>query len=416
MSGDDDNDSIATPTQSELNTFKVLANLDFADLTKPEPHNFHSKERIPEDASRDDKSSVRSEAKSQAQILSLPPSRRPSVTSTISIHEEGDFVPAVSDPEPKSASSNNAFYATAKIEADAEVAIEKESLLYEIELMEKQGLIKLHRQLSMEHTLEEIQYQYDRANMIVSTQQTVDWAKTGIRMGSSILETLLKRFGVSIVDGFSTNLCKDMNRFNKPLTKMYRKYWRRGSSSPEMELAMIVFGALAMTIMANKGFLGGGNSSASANTVQAPKVDVKPSNEPPSTLKPPSLSSFGMMQSSPPVQAPQKPALPEWAKAAINAPVATPTHYAQVVPTQASNPTDMFPEENFKVATPIPPVAAIQSTLSNIGQSSVQPQGNVASQPSQQENQQDTTKKLILTSPKSLRRRKEAPAELNLDI
>jgi hypothetical protein len=134
-------------------------------------------------------------------------------------------------------------------ETEADIAIEKEALLYELDIMEKQGLIKLHRVLSMQNSLEEIQYQYDRANMIVSTQQTVEWAKSGIKMGSSILESVLKRFGVSVVEGFSNNLCKDMSKFNKPMTKMYRKYWRRGTSSPEMELAMIVFGALAMTIL-----------------------------------------------------------------------------------------------------------------------------------------------------------------------
>jgi len=141
----------------------------------------------------------------------------------------------------------------AKKASEVDITLEKEALLYELEIMEKQGSIKLHRQLTISDDLDTIQYQYDRANMIISTQQTVEWAKTGIRMGSGLIETFAKKFGISMVDGFSNNLCKDMNKFNKPLTKMYRKYWRRGSSSPETELAMIVFGALAMTVLANRG-------------------------------------------------------------------------------------------------------------------------------------------------------------------
>ena len=78
----------------------------------------------------------------------------------------------------------------------------------------------------------------------------------------------MKKFGINVVDGFSNNLCKDMSKFNKPLTKMYRKYWRRGTSSPEMELAMIVFGALAMTVMGNKGLMG----SKAAEPMTRPQV------------------------------------------------------------------------------------------------------------------------------------------------
>jgi len=185
----------------------------------------------------------------------------------------------------------------AKDESAKEVNIEKEALLYEIELLEKQGLIKLHRTLTMSNSLDEIQYQYDRANMIVSTQQTVDWAKTAIKMGSSVLEAFLKRFGINIVDGFSSNLCKDMTKFNKPLTKMYRKYWRRGSSSPEMELAWIVFGALAMTVIGNKGFLGG-----TAKPTEPMARTVPP---PISTAKPPVAVSA------------EQTKIPEWAQAAL---------------------------------------------------------------------------------------------------
>lgn len=174
--------------------------------------------------------------------------------------KEDDFVEdlkekeAVKEPEEEKVPSlSKEESEKLKAQLKAEIDIEKEALLYEIEMLEKQGLLKLQRRLSMEDSLDAIQYQYDRANMIISTQQTVDWSKNGIKMGSTMLETLARRFGITYIDGFSNNLCKDMNKFNAPLTKMVRKYWRRGSSSPEMELGMIVFSSLAMTVMQNKG-------------------------------------------------------------------------------------------------------------------------------------------------------------------
>jgi hypothetical protein len=67
-----DRASVKTPTQSELNTFKVLANMDFTDLRKPEPSHLHTvKEKTP----------------------SLPRSRENSVQSVLS----EPFVPIKAD-------------------------------------------------------------------------------------------------------------------------------------------------------------------------------------------------------------------------------------------------------------------------------------------------------------------------------
>jgi len=367
--------SVKTPTQSELNTFKVLANMDFTDLRKPEPSHLHTlKEKTP----------------------SLPRSRENSVQSVLS----EPFVPIKSDldvePGPVFESVTNApvLSEPVKVELDADVAIEKEALLYEIELLEKQGLIKLHRQLTMQNSLDEIQYQYDRANMIISTQQTVDWAKTGIKMGSSVLEAVLKRFGITLVDGFSNNLCKDMSKFNKPLTKMYRKYWRRGTSSPEMELAMIVFGALAMTIMGNKGFMGlSGTSQPAKPEVVGPRV------EEPSALKGPSMN--GIAPSAP---APGPTKLPEWARNAMAAPMnhtMPPTHFTRVAPVE-----ETFPEVAPKVPEPVLPVP-VRHEESKLVEAKAPETNHVAEEP---------VKRFTLASPRSTRRRKEATSELNLDM
>jgi hypothetical protein len=264
--------------------------------------------------------------------------------------------------------------------------------------MEKQGTVSLHRKLTMADSLESIQYQYDRANMIASTNQTVDWAKMGIKMGSGVVENVLKHFGVAVVDGFSKNLCQDMNKFNKPLTKMYRKYWRRGTSSPEMELAMIVFGALAMTIVSNKGFLGFGGKPAPKTEPFARPVVPAPSE---SALRPPSL--FGSPEK--PKDLPKEPTkelstglpttIPEWAKAAMAAPLREtqkPAHFAtaeQAVTAVSAAPAATWPEEARSPIIPPLPVAVSEAPA---------------------------TKVINITSPKTSRRRKEAATELNLDI
>jgi len=267
MHRDDDELSIQTPTRSELNTFKVLANQDFTNLSKAEPRSAKqqapsSNHAPPEEAnlawfsqSNEELFEAKEEEHQFVASSDLPEQdiATPVIQDPLSAFDEENEVKHETSAPLERQSENDTqgkdFLQKAMVESEVDVNIEKEALLLEIELMEKQGLIKLHRVLTMQNSLDEIQYQYDRANMIISTQQTVEWAKTSIKIGSSVLEAGLKRFGFSVVDGFSNNLCKDMSKFNKPLTKMYRKYWRRSTSSPEMELAMIVFGALAMTVI-----------------------------------------------------------------------------------------------------------------------------------------------------------------------
>ena len=450
----DDTYTVRTPTRSEINTFKVLANQDFTDLGRQEPeHRPELIERPPDLEYRE--------------LDPPPPVEQETVVDPI-LHSNDDYearqhqyiydnhhkdeVDYRNDDQQKDYRPNDErlnderpkenVHEKARQESDVDVNIEKEALLYEIELMEKQGQIKLHRTLTMHNSLDEIQYQYDRANMIISTQQTVDWAKTGIKMGSSVLEALLKRFGLNVVDGFSNNLCKDMSKFNKPLTKMYRKYWRRGTSSPEMELAMIVFGALAMTVIGNKGFMGGSKSTSEPMARPVPP-SVPPSiqhNE--SAMRPPGSSS----------NAPSVPKeIPEWARAALEKTDSKPQHYSKHAPAEFSTekskavtssmdrlserpmdrvperpmdrvperPMDRVPERPVEPQTIMEPHKEPERPERPIERVPEKPkeQELLSELPSLGEPSQENVKKLTLTSPRSGRRSRLAKdqPELNLD-
>jgi hypothetical protein len=212
-----------------------------------------------------------------------------------------------------------------RMEAQVDVELEKEGLLMELQAMEKQGLITLHRKLTMSDSLDAIQYQYDKANMIISAQQTVDWAKTAIKFGSVMVEGLLKNFGITVMDGFNKNLCSDMTKFDRPLTKLYRKYWRRGTSSAEMELTMVFVSALAMTVAQNNAFLSflSGSNKKQASTKEPfarPAVPGANTAGPLMTQQP--MQASGGPSGPPAGPAAPKPAakMPDWAIAAMKAP------------------------------------------------------------------------------------------------
>lgn len=113
------------------------------------------------------------------------------------------------------------------------------------------GQCKLVRTLTMKDSLEEISFQYDRCQAEMEARKMVNFAKSSIDVGASVIEMVAKNFGFGLLDGYHKSLCSDMNRFDRPLTKIYKKYWRRGSQKPEMELAMILIGSFGWTVMSN---------------------------------------------------------------------------------------------------------------------------------------------------------------------
>jgi hypothetical protein len=170
-----------------------------------------------------------------------------------------------------------------------------------------------------------------------------------------------------------------------------------------------------MTVMANKGIMGNLFGAAKQQEPLArPVVEASPS-----AMKPPSFG-LGLSQASfsaPSVQnvgAP--PALPEWAKVALSSPLPSqPMHFAKTeYPEVARNlPLPMHPVVIRDASNQAQQAIAQQQAITQTSaQQTIEPL-IVPSQSSQITEGQ--TRILTLQSPKSVRRRKEAASELNLD-
>ena len=296
---EDDNLSVRTPTNSEINMFRVMANQDFVDLKRPIPKsNVLNNNGLPEiaevaDIFPDEATAVPDEKpespreQTDEEIPEFPEARVPET------RVPETRVPETREHEPRKEEPDS-FYTRAKQMTDAEIIGEKEGLLLELQMLEKQGIYKPSRNFTMYDSIEELQFQVDRANSIFGAQQAVDVAKTGIKLGSTAIEVALQKFGVNLLSGFSNNLCKDMNKFNRPLTKLYRKYWRRsgGLTSPETELLLVVGGSMLMTVLQNTNAFGmGGGMGAMGAAMGAAKAPVPPQapQAPPASQAKPSL-------------------------------------------------------------------------------------------------------------------------------
>jgi hypothetical protein len=328
----DENESVYevhTPTRSELATFQVLANQDFVNLQRmPEA----VEEDIPESVSvRVFEEDADLEAANLYESLPQPTQENFSHQVDEKIDEGHDAVeyeeaatnpafaspaepsakewkpPSPRIPSPPQIHTPKSSFRPSKSEKSsrykdatkAEIEAEKEGLLSELHNLERQGLTKLVRPLSMDDSLEEIQFQYDRIQAELNANQMVDFAKSSIKMGSGMAEMLMKKAGIKVVDGYHNNLCKDMNKFNRPLNRLYKKYWRRGGMSPEAELGMLVLGSLAWTVVQNK--MGSATAAFTGTPSEVPPPPAAPSAEkvpasasPRPMMRPPQMSSLNV--------------------------------------------------------------------------------------------------------------------------
>lgn len=294
---DDENDSVHTPTQSEFATFEILANREYTNMSRKKPKRkdlnlrgsfpvdvVEEEQEQDEQADEEDLGSEKEkeEEEEEEEEIAPPPQEKEK-------EENENFQDSQSQPrsppesptkfvEPPPTVKNVAPSKTAKKQylesVESERRDEKEGLLTELLSLAESGQCKLVRTLTMKDSLEEISFQYDRCQSEIEARRMVNLAKSSIDVGAGLLEMVAKNFGFPLLDGYHKSLCSDMNRFDRPLTKIYKKYWRRGAQKPEMELAMIVIGSFGWTVMSNmmkdgsylKKFFGGKSTSTKAAT------------------------------------------------------------------------------------------------------------------------------------------------------
>jgi hypothetical protein len=216
---------------------------------------------------------------------------------------------------PKRAMPTPKKYTASQENEDYEVRAEKEAILQDLHNFARPPTnIKLTREFDVDvHTLDELQFEYDRIQSELNANQMVDYAKQGIKFGVGGIEMFLKNSGFVAVDGWYKNSCNDMNKYNRPLLKLYKRYWRKVSMSPVAELSMLLFGSLAWTVAENKMGL-----KPKAPAPAPPSFASEFSPPPPSFggMKPPSMAGKGpRWTSSPPASPPPpKPKSPESVK------------------------------------------------------------------------------------------------------
>jgi hypothetical protein len=140
-----------------------------------------------------------------------------------------------------------------------DLMMEKQSVLLELESLRQQG-ITLSKTYTVHDRIEDMQFEVRRHLLTIEEKNTVQFMRDSMRLVFTGVEIANGRMGPFLdLDGWASDMGSDLGKYDSALSRLYRKYWRRSASSPEMEIAVGILGSLGMYHFKKK--LGGGGDS-----------------------------------------------------------------------------------------------------------------------------------------------------------
>lgn len=145
----------------------------------------------------------------------------------------------------------------------------------------KQMGTKFTREFTIEDSSEEMQFEIDYQENNTAVVNAVSMMKGGLGLAFTGLEMGNAKLGPFLnLTGLSASACSDMSRYNAPLEKIYRRFFRKREMNPIQELLFLVGGTVLLTHFGNKGgpmikallsmFLGGGGFASAASPSPPP--------------------------------------------------------------------------------------------------------------------------------------------------
>ena len=136
----------------------------------------------------------------------------------------------------------------------------KQSALLDLDRLKLRG-VKLTREYSLADSIDDIEFELKRHLAHIEEDTTVKMLRDFMRIGCTGIELVNAKMGLLELDGWSAEVCADINRYDHAFAGLYKKYWRRSQSSPEMQIVMGLAGSVGLFHLKKK-FLGGGGSSS----------------------------------------------------------------------------------------------------------------------------------------------------------
>jgi hypothetical protein len=131
-------------------------------------------------------------------------------------------------------------------------SLEKQACLLELQRLQQQG-VQLTRNFNKDDSLQSLQFELRRKLMEQQEVQTVNMLRDGMSLVFTGIEMANNRFGPILdLNGWAAHVSKDMARFEQPLSRMYRKYYRKSQMSPEAEVLCAIVASAVMFHVSKK--------------------------------------------------------------------------------------------------------------------------------------------------------------------
>ncbi len=128
-----------------------------------------------------------------------------------------------------------------------DIILEKQSVLLELERLRQRGL-RLTKDYTLNDNLTDMQFEMRRHLLFMDEMNAISFMKDAMRLGFTGIELANNKIGPFLdLDGWSSQISSDIGKYDHALSKLYKKYWkRRTSTSPELELAFGIIGSMGM--------------------------------------------------------------------------------------------------------------------------------------------------------------------------
>jgi hypothetical protein len=129
---------------------------------------------------------------------------------------------------------------------------ERRTLLLDLRRLEIQG-IKLTKEFTMEDRTEDMLLEIRRHTLAMDEASNVTFMRDSLRLFVTGVEMVNNRIGLLDLEGWSSEVVRDLHKHDANLSRIYRKYWRRSTStSPELDICMSLIGSMGMHHMKRK--------------------------------------------------------------------------------------------------------------------------------------------------------------------
>ena len=128
-----------------------------------------------------------------------------------------------------------------------ELLIEKQSTLLELERLRKNHQVKLTKEFTLEDRLDDMTFEVRRHLLNIEEKNTLNYMRDGLKICFTGIEFANAKLGPFLeLDGWANEMSTDISKYDSALSRLHKKYWRRSTMSPEMELAMGLVGSIGM--------------------------------------------------------------------------------------------------------------------------------------------------------------------------